>query len=203
MSSHAILTFAVAFFVFAASPGPDNITIVSKTIADGPKAGVVYALGMVTSILFFVLLAKLGLSIATSLIAEHLVLVRWAAAAYLLYVGVSLVRSVAAVEARDVAKVPLPRLFLLGMAFNMSNPKMPAFYLALLPAVIGVRELNTEDALAMVAVILVVETIVIAAHVLIADKARSALRNPTSLRWMNRGAGVLMIASAVLSVVKP
>ena len=61
MEAQTILTFCLAFFVFAASPGPDNLTILSKTVSNGPAYGAAYGLGVVTSIFCFVILAAIGL----------------------------------------------------------------------------------------------------------------------------------------------
>ena len=76
-------TFALAFLVFAASPGPDNITIVSKTVNDGPAHGIAYGCGVVASIAGVVVLAALGLNVLAGAVGDHLRLVRYLGAAYL------------------------------------------------------------------------------------------------------------------------
>ncbi len=50
MEIQTIFTFCLAFFVFAASPGPDNLTILSKTVSSGPAQGIAYGIGVVCSI---------------------------------------------------------------------------------------------------------------------------------------------------------
>ncbi|SFV16573.1 hypothetical protein SAMN02799631_06448 [Methylobacterium sp. 174MFSha1.1] len=47
MDTTTLLAFAAAFLVFAASPGPDNMTIVARTLSHGPAAGLAYGFGMV------------------------------------------------------------------------------------------------------------------------------------------------------------
>jgi threonine/homoserine/homoserine lactone efflux protein len=63
MDFATLLAFAVAFFVFAASPGPDNMMIVARTISHGAASGIAYGAGTVVGILTFLVLAAFGLSI--------------------------------------------------------------------------------------------------------------------------------------------
>ncbi len=190
-------TFALAFLVFAASPGPDNITILSKTVNDGPAHGVAYGCGVVASIAGFVVLAALGLNALSGAIGGHLLLVRYLGAAYLVYTGVAMWRAPVAVPPRRL-RGGLARLFGMGFLLNVSNPKMPVFYLALLPGVLGTRPLTAADTLVLLAVIVLVEALVIGAHVALALRAKAALARPRRLRALNRGAGALMVGAGVL-----
>ncbi len=190
-------TFALAFLVFAASPGPDNITVLSKTVNDGPAHGIAYAAGMVASILGFVVLAALGFNALSATLGEHLRLVRYAGAAYLVYTGIAMWRAPVALAPRRL-RGGLARLFATGFLLNVSNPKMPIFYLALLPGVLGTRPLTLPDTLILLGVILLVEALVVGAHVLVALRAKAALAQPRRLRALNRGAGALMIGAGAL-----
>lgn len=190
-------TFALAFLVFAASPGPDNITILSKTVNQGPAHGIAYGCGVVASIACFVILAAFGLNALAGAVGENLRLVRYFGAAYLVYTGIAMWRApVPAVPRR--LRGGLARLFGLGFLLNVSNPKMPIFYLALLPGVLGARPLTAADTLALLAVILLVEALVIGVHVGVALRAWAALARPRRLRALNRGAGALMVGAGVL-----
>ncbi len=190
-------TFALAFLVFAASPGPDNIAILSKTVNDGPAHGVAYGCGVVASIACFVVLAAFGLNALSGAIGGHLLLVRYLGAAYLVYTGVAMWRAPVAVAPRRL-RGGLARLFGLGFLLNVSNPKMPIFYLALLPGVLGTRQLTAADTLLLLAMIVLVEALVIGAHVALAMRAKATLARPRRLRALNRGAGALMVGAGVL-----
>ena len=63
MDFSTLLAFAAAFCVFAASPGPDNMTIIARTISNGAASGIAYGAGTVVGILIFLTLAAFGLSI--------------------------------------------------------------------------------------------------------------------------------------------
>lgn len=202
-----LATFALAFSVFAASPGPDNLTVLSKTVSDGPAHGIAYGCGVAACICGFVVLAALGLDALAAAAGEHLRALRYLGAAYLVYVGLRMWRAPAAMPppglpgARSrggTARGGLARPFGLGFLLNASNPKMPVFYLALLPGVLGTRHLTAADTLALLAVILLVEALVIGGHVGLALRARAALARPRRLRALNRGAGALMVGAGVL-----
>ena len=84
MDLATILAFAAAFFVFAASPGPDNMTIVARTISGGAASGVAYGAGTVVGILVFLILAAFGLSIVAAKMAIVMTALRYGGAAYLI-----------------------------------------------------------------------------------------------------------------------
>jgi threonine/homoserine/homoserine lactone efflux protein len=79
---------------------------------------------------------------------------------------------------------------------NLGNPKMPLFYVALLPNVVGTA-LSLAQVGALAAVILVVEALVIGGHVVLAVRARGLLRDPRMVRRVNRTAGAVMVGAGV------
>jgi len=91
-------------------------------------------------------------------------------------------------------------IFATGTALNLGNPKMPLFYVALLPNVVG-ASLTVDHLLALASVIVAVEAIVIGGHVVLAVRARKLLREPRIVRRVNRAAGGVMIGSGVAVAV--
>lgn len=192
-----LLAFAAAFFVFAASPGPDNMTIVARTISHGAASGIAYGAGTVAGILVFLTLAAFGLSLVAAEMGVAMTILRYAGAVYLIWMGVRLWTAdplpplQPATERRGLLKV-----FATGVALNLGNPKMPLFYVALLPNVIG-PSLGWDQLLTLAAIILAVEVVVIGGHVVVASRARRFLRTPKILRRVNRVAGGVMIGAGV------
>jgi threonine/homoserine/homoserine lactone efflux protein len=92
----------------------------------------------------------------------------------------------------------LIRLFLTGFLLNISNPKMPIFYLALLPGVLGIRPLTASDTVELLVIIALIEVIVVGGHVFLGYKAKTALADPNKIGILNRGAGALMVGAGVL-----
>jgi len=198
MDVATLLAFALAFFVFAASPGPDNMTIIARTLSHGAASGIAYAAGMVAGILVFLAFAVFGLSIIATEMSGVMTVLRYAGAAYLIWMGVRiwtadpvLPEALPATDRRDLFKT-----FLTGIALNLGNPKMPLFYMALLPHVVG-PQLTWDQGGVLALTILLVEIIVIGAHVMAASRARNLLRSPVVMRRVNRASGAVMVGAGV------
>jgi threonine/homoserine/homoserine lactone efflux protein len=198
MALSTLLAFAAAFFVFAASPGPDNLTIVARTVSHGPWAGVAYGLGTVTGVLVFLTLAAFGLSLAAARMGGLMTALRYGGAAYLVWMGIALWR--AAADERPAGEPrSLVAAYATGVALNLGNPEMPLFYVALLPAVVG-PALTLGNVGTLAAIVIVVEAAVIGGHVLLATRARRLLSAPRVARRVNRVAGGVMIGAGVAVV---
>ena len=128
------LLFVVASLVLIVTPGQDMILVMSRSIAQGSAAGVATAAGVSVGLVGHTILATLGLG-AILRTSEWLFLaLKLAGAAYLVYLGIQLLRSKnheLAVSAG--APRSLWRLFLDGALSNVSNPKIAVFYFAFLP----------------------------------------------------------------------
>jgi threonine/homoserine/homoserine lactone efflux protein len=197
MDLQTALTFSLAFFVFAASPGPDNFTILSKTVSNGAAYGLAYGTGGVCSIFLFVVMAAVGFNAVAQHMNENLQFIQYIGAIYLIYTGITMWRSKPNVGPR-IMRGGLGRLFLMGFVLNISNPKMPVFYLALLPGVLGFREITPIDTLEILTIIGIIETIVVGGHVMIGLRARHVLSDARKVAILNRGAGALMVGAGVL-----
>ena len=196
MELSTLVAFGATFFVFAASPGPDNMTILARTVQGGPLSGLAYGLGTVTGILVFLTLACFGLSAIAAEMGTGMAILRYAGAAYLVWMGIRLWMAPAVVpEARATIDAgDLRRGFVTGILLNLGNPKMPLFYVALLPNVVG-PNLTIGDFASLATVILLVEAVVIGGHVLLASRARGLLPSPRVVRRVNRAAGAVMVGA--------
>ncbi len=201
MDVSTLLAFAAAFFVFAASPGPDNMTIVARTLSHGASAGLAYGAGTVAGVLVFLALAACGLSLLAQEMGWLMTALRYAGAAWLIWMGVRLWTAVPVVPALapGTGRRGLLPDFATGLALNLGNPKMPLFYLALLPNVVG-PSLTLGQLASLAAVILAVEVVVVGGHVLLAGRARRLLRTPAVVRRVNRTAGGVMVGAGVAVV---
>lgn len=202
MELTTLIAFAAAFFVFAASPGPDNMTIVARTITHGAASGLAYGAGTVAGILIFLTLAAFGLSILAAEMGTVMAVLRYGGAAYLIWMGFKLWTAEPVVPDLQPmsGRRSLISIFATGTALNLGNPKMPLFYVALLPNVVG-ASLTVDHLLALASVIVAVEAIVIGGHVVLAVRARKLLREPRIVRRVNRAAGGVMIGSGVAVAV--
>jgi threonine/homoserine/homoserine lactone efflux protein len=196
MDATALLSFAAAFFVFAASPGPDNMTIVARAISHGAVSGIAYGAGTVVGILVFLVLAAFGLSVIAAEMGVLMTILRYAGAAWLVWMGIKLWTAKPVVPNLQVAQ---PRrglfgVFATGILLNLGNPKMPLFYVALLPNIVG-PSLTWVQVAELAVIILVVEVIVVGGHVFFASRARHLLRTPAIVRRVNRISGGVMVGA--------
>jgi threonine/homoserine/homoserine lactone efflux protein len=130
-----LLVFALAASVLVAIPGPNHIYIVTRSIAQGRRIGLASALGVETGTLVHISAATVGLSALVASSAMAFNALRFAGAAYLVYLGVrALLRDEAVeLEGGGVAAPSVRRAYLDGVLVNVLNPKVALFFLAFLP----------------------------------------------------------------------
>lgn len=126
-----LFLFVGASLAILAVPGPAVIYVITRGADQGRGAGIVSMLGVETGAFIYALAAAAGLSglIATPTIA--FTVVRYAGAAYLLYLGLR--KLLERDRAQEALPSPRRRLFLNGLVVQLLNPKMAIFFLALLP----------------------------------------------------------------------
>jgi threonine/homoserine/homoserine lactone efflux protein len=130
-----IALFVAASLAVIVAPGPDNIYVLTRGVAQGREVALASAWGMCSGLLFHTTLAALGLSAILARSAVAFSVVKYAGAAYLIYLGVRalLSREEFAPSAEDVPVARLGSFFLRGLTMNLLNPKVAVFFLAFLP----------------------------------------------------------------------
>lgn len=130
----AWVLFIVASLVLIVTPGQDMILVMSRSIAQGAAAGVATAAGVSVGLIGHTILATLGLGAILRTSAWLFVTLKLVGAAYLVYLGINLLRTKQH-ELAVSAGAPrsLRRLFFDGALSNISNPKIAVFYFAFLP----------------------------------------------------------------------
>lgn len=127
--------FAAACLALAATPGPDMLLIVSRSVSQGRTAGFACLAGIEAGTYCHALAAALGLSQLFLVVPVAYDIVRWAGAAYLLYLAWKTLRSDGTPPAPTATapRQPVGRIFRQGLITNLLNPKMALFVLALFP----------------------------------------------------------------------
>ena len=135
--THDFLLFVASGVLLNITPGPDMLYIIGRSTAQDPRAGAAAALGIGAGCVVHILAAALGLSAVLAASATAFTALKFLGAAYLVYVGISLIRSSAAshraVQAPALAPVALRTVFVQGFFTNVLNPKVALFFLAFLP----------------------------------------------------------------------
>lgn len=198
MEIHSLLMFAAAYLAVVILPGPSVSALVARVLARGTHGVPSFIAGIIVGALVWFIVAALGLAALAAVFSPVLVIVRYAGAAYLLYLAWKLWRAPAKPfeRASDMPESGT-KLFWTGLAINLGNPKAVAFFLALLPTVVDLTKLTPLGIAELSAVIAVVVAGVFGAYALAADRARRLFRSEKSLKAINRGSSVVMAGAAV------
>ena len=130
-----LLLFAAAALLMALTPGPNMVYLLSRSICQGRKAGVISLFGVVAGFLTHMFAAALGLTALFLAVPFGYEVLKWAGAAYLVYMAWQAVKPGARspFEARDLPPDSAGRLFFMGFLTNLLNPKIAVFYLSIFP----------------------------------------------------------------------
>jgi threonine/homoserine/homoserine lactone efflux protein len=192
--------FIVASIVLIVTPGQDMILVMSRSIAQGAAAGVATAAGVSVGLVGHTLLATLGLGAILRTSEWLFVLLKLAGAAYLVYLGVQLLRTRAhQLMAAHGAPRSLWRLFADGALSNVSNPKIAVFYFAFLPQFVAPGAEHGTTALFALGLLFAALTFFVKGPVgLAAGRLSDWLRRrPDALKWLYRTSGAVLIGLGI------
>ncbi|WP_147822151.1 LysE family translocator [Salidesulfovibrio onnuriiensis] len=145
-----LIMFFSASLILAVTPGPDILYVLTRGITQGRKAALFAALGFNIGVIAHTLFAVVGLSaiLRTSALAYQGV--KYAGAAYLIYIGIQTWRSRRQTSVQGTADIASPRaIFRQTIIANILNPKVALFFLAFLPQF--VRAENGSPEIQMIA----------------------------------------------------
>ena len=132
----SLALYAVACVLLVLTPGPNLMYLISRTLCQGRKAGIISLAGTTSGFLFYAVSAAFGLTAVFVAVPVLYDVVRWAGAGYLLWLAWDAVHpqgSGGLFARRDLPKVAPAALFRTGMLTSILNPKVALFYLALFP----------------------------------------------------------------------
>jgi threonine/homoserine/homoserine lactone efflux protein len=204
MDLAALVLFAGTLLVAAASPGPGIAALVAQVVGKGPEGAGAFAAGLILGDLVWLAVAILGLAVVAQTFHEIFLVIKYVGAVYLVYLAWRM--WTAPVEPLDIAATPrregYVRLFFAGLAVTLGNPKVVAFYLALLPTLIDLPRVGLFGYVELASISIVILTAVFGAYVVAAARARALFRSPRAMRVFNRAGGTLMAGAAVAVATK-
>lgn len=117
------------------TPGPNMIYLISRSLCQGPKAGLISLGGVVLGFLFYMLFAALGITALVMAVPFAYDALRIGGAAYLLYMAWQAVKpgGRSPFQVKDLPRDSNKKLFTMGLVTNLLNPKAAVLYLTLLP----------------------------------------------------------------------
>lgn len=132
---HDLTLFIISGLLLNIMPGPDSLLIMTRSATQGWRAGVAAALGIGTGTMVHVLAAAVGLSAILATSATAFTIVKFAGAAYIIYMAIGLLRSKRSEATATIAVPALPyrKIYAQGLLTNVLNPKVAVFFLAFVP----------------------------------------------------------------------
>lgn len=195
----SLLSFAVLAGLLTLVPGIDTTLVLRTAIARGSKEAFVTLCGIASGVLVWGVAAAVGISALLLMSETAFLIVKYAGAAYLVYMGIQLFRyskhhSEAQVEVKPQS---LTRSFFKGMTTNILNPKVGVFYMAVLPQFIWAGA-PTWFAGIMLALVHVTEGMIWLSIIIYATSfARKFLSQPKTKMWIDRIAGSALIGFGI------
>ncbi|MDL2404503.1 LysE family translocator [Rhizobium calliandrae] len=195
------ITFLSAATLLNLSPGPDIAFILGHTFRSGRHSGFAALFGIWSGACLHVLMAAAGLSTILAASAIAFSAVKWAGAAYLMWLGIQSLRSKGdGAWIKEAGKVlPWSRIYRQGILVSLLNPKVAIFFLAFLPQFVveGAGPVWAQ-LLLHGSLIIVVAAFIEPPLILLGGRLAEALgRNRSAGLWLDRGLGTLFIALGV------
>ncbi|MYM96469.1 LysE family translocator [Duganella vulcania] len=145
---HDLTLFIISGLLLNIMPGPDSLLIMTRSATQGWRAGSAAALGIGAGTMIHIIAAALGLSALLATSAAAFTAVKWVGAAYIVYVGIGMLRARLRTEADDAAAADIAvrgaaqplayrKIFFQGFLTNVLNPKVALFFLAFVPQFIS------------------------------------------------------------------
>jgi threonine/homoserine/homoserine lactone efflux protein len=130
-----LIIFGLVSLGIVCAPGPNMIYLISRTITQGRKAGLISLAGVVLGFIFYIVATMLGLIAIFDVVPTLYVSLKFAGAAYLLWLAWKAIKpgSSSVLESRTLSVERPGKLFLMGFMTNLLNPKIAILYVSLLP----------------------------------------------------------------------
>lgn len=200
MEFQNLALFAVASFLLAITPGNDMLFVISQSLSRGFRGGFYSIMGIYTGCFVHITASMLGLAFIITQSVFAFELIKYAGAAYLIYLGIrALISKAAPLPGEESAPVSRRSFFVQGMVTNLLNPKVAIFILSFLPQFIDPASsqaglqffllgtwFNTQGALLLTLVALATS-----------KSAGLLKRHPRFWAWQGRVTAVMLIGLGV------
>lgn len=207
---------AIAFLLTAvtltATPGPDNLMVLSVGMSKGRRAGIVFGLGCALGCLSHTVLAVIGVGAILAASPVAFTALKWAGGAYLIWLGTQALRHAGAVRiegahsnsSSQLAAESLGRTFSKGLIANAINPKVVLFFLSFLPQFVDAAHGSMEMQLGLLGLLFTAQAAVLFGLLgYFSGRVGGWIhRKPRVGVWLDRLAGTVFIALGLRMVAR-
>ncbi|WP_321495700.1 LysE family translocator [uncultured Desulfobacter sp.] len=197
MELQVFFAFVIATSIMIALPGPSVILTVAHSISFGWRPAIATVAGETMGIAVQLLIAAIGLVSLLSTVAEAFEWIRWAGAAYLVYLGIKQWRSANTPLEFNTSKVSKKNLFIQGLVITIPNPKSLVFIAAFLPQFIDATRPISLQLTVIVPTFLLITFTVTSVWAITAGSARLFLKSRRAIKTVSRTSGGLMVLAGM------
>lgn len=190
------LAFLAASAVVVVIPGPTVLLVLGQALGGGPRGALPLVAGVALGDLVAMSLSLAGLGAILAASATLFTALKWAGAAYLVWLGVRLWRAPVEGEA-DAAPAPPRRAFRDSFVVTALNPKSLAFFVAFVPQFLDASRPFLPQAAALVATYVALGAANAGMYALLAGRLAGAARRPSVRRALNRLGGTFLIGAGM------
>ena len=205
LTTAQLLGFLLAALVLTATPGPDNLMVLSVGMSQGRKPGIAFGLGCALGCLSHTVLAVVGVSALVASSPTAFLVLKWAGGAYLVWLGLQALRHAGAVriDASSGAATSLTKLFLKGLLANAINPKVVLFFLSFLPQFVVASQGQVALQLGLLGLVFTAQAAVLFGLLGYFSGGIGAwlMRRPKVGPWLDRLAGTVFVALGLRMMV--
>ncbi|RVT87222.1 LysE family translocator [Rhodobacteraceae bacterium CCMM004] len=194
--------FVAASTALLLIPGPTVLLVLAHALGQGRRVAVPTALGVAAGDLAAMSLSLAGLGALVATSAAAFTVLKWIGAAYLVWLGVRMIRSAGStLSVAAAAPVNARRAFGHAAAVTALNPKSIAFFIAFVPQFVDPAHPLLPQFAILVATFVTLALVTALAYALAADRLRRSLRRPAVLTWLGRAGGGALVAMGVATAL--
>jgi len=195
------LTFVAASTALLLIPGPTVLLVLSYALSQGRRVALASATGVALGDLIAMTTSLLGLGALVLASATLFTLLKWVGAAYLIWMGVKLLRAPrsAGFEVAATAENSPRQVLTHAAAVTALNPKSIGFFIAFVPQFVTLgAPLGLQFAI-LIATFVALAAINALAYALLADRLRATIKRPAVITWLTRSGGVALIGMGLVT----
>ena len=179
------VTFTIAVWVLAITPGPDMTASIARSLSDGKAGGMMVVLGTSTGLIIHTLLVALGISALIIASPTAFTLLKTGGAAYLVWLAIQAIRHGSSLSVKRADGPVKSRLanYLTGFWVNLLNPKVILFFMTFLPQFVTAHDPNVTAKLLFFGIFFIVAAMPVNIAVILTADWLSA--------WLQRKKGVM------------
>ena len=200
MSFDLWLTFVAASTALLLIPGPTVLLVLSYALSKGRSVAVASAAGVSLGDFIAMTASLLGLGALVLASATLFTILKWVGAAYLVWLGITLIRSAPSEGLRlPKAEVTARGVFVHATTVTALNPKSITFFIAFVPQFIRPDQPLLPQSAILISTFVSLAAINVLIYALLADRMRQVISRPSILTWLTRAGGAALVGMGVLT----